>query len=330
MTTLAPLLQSFFIERLITQRRSSQHTVEAYRDTFRLLLGFAADRTRKAPSQLSLADVDATLVAAFLDHLERDRHNSIRTRNLRLVAVHSLFRFAALREPEHAQLIQRVLAIPQKRFERAIVTFLNREEIEAILAGPDRTTWLGRRDYAVLLVLVQTGLRVSELTGLCCGDVVLGHGAHVRCRGKGRKQRATPLTAPTTAVLRSWIQERNGESPNAPLFPSRRGGRLSIDAVERLLAKYLSTAEQRCPSLADRKVTPHVLRHSAAMELLAAGVDSSVIALWLGHESLQSTQMYLHADMVIKQRALDRTAPHAGAVGRFRPPDTLMAFLDNL
>jgi len=326
---LAPLLQSFFTERLIAQSRVSPHTVASYRDTFRLLLGFAAERTGKAPSQLQLVDIDAPLIGAFLDHLERDRHNSVRTRNTRLVAVHSLFGFAALREPAHAELIKRVLAIPQKRFERAIVSFLNREEMEAVLASADRTSWIGRRDRALLLLVVQTGLRVSELTGLRCRDVVLGHGAHVFCRGKGRKERCTPLTAQTVTVLRSWLKER-GEDPDAPLFPTRRGNRLSIDAVERLVDKHVKAAEQRCPSLGKKRVTPHVLRHSTAMELLAAGVDSSVIALWLGHESLQSTQMYLHADMAVKQQALDRTAPHDGAVGRFRPPDALLAFLDGL
>jgi site-specific recombinase XerD len=326
---LASLLQSFFSERLITQRRVSPHTVASYRDTFRLLLGFAAERTGKAPSQLDLVDLDAALIGAFLDHLEHERHNSVRTRNTRLVAVHSLFGFAALREPAHAELIQRVLAIPQKRFERAIVSFLNRDEIDAILATPGRTTWIGRRDHALLLVVIQTGLRVSELTGVRCRDVVLTHGAHVYCRGKGRKERCTPLTPQTVTVLRSWLQER-GEGPDAPLFPTRRGNPLSIDAVERIVDKYVKAAEQRCPSLRDKRVTPHVLRHSTAMELLGAGVDSSVIALWLGHESLQSTQMYLHADMAIKQRALDRTAPHGGALGRYQPPDALMAFLDGL
>ena len=329
MTALAPLLQSFFSERLITQRRVSPHTVASYRDTFRLLLRFAAERTGKAPSQLDLVDLDAPLIGAFLNHLERDRHNSVRTRNNRLVAVHSLFSFAALREPAHAEHIQRVLAIPQKRFERAIVSFLNRDEIDAILASPDTATWIGRRDRALLLVVIQTGLRVSELTGLRCRDVVLTHGPHVHCRGKGRKERRTPLTAQTVTVLRSWLQERDGD-PDAPLFPSHRGDRLSIDAVERLVDKHVKVAAQRCPSLGERRVTPHVLRHSTAMELLAAGVDSSVIALWLGHESLQSTQMYLHADMAIKQRALDRTAPHAGAAGRYRPPDALIAYLDSL
>jgi len=329
MSSLAPLLQAFFTERLLTQRRVSPHTVASYRDSFRLLLGFASKRTGKTPSQLELVDLDAPLIGAFLDHLEKDRHNSIRTRNNRLVAVHSLFRFAALREPANASVIQRVLAIPQKRFERAIVSFLNREEIVAILAGPERTTWIGQRDHALLLVMIQTGLRVSELTSLRCRDVVLTNGAHVFCRGKGRKERCTPLTAPTVTVLRSWLKQR-GDDGDGPLFPTRRGNRLSTDAVERLVDKHVMVATQRCPSLGDKRVTPHVLRHSCAMELLAAGVDSSVIALWLGHESLQSTQMYLHADMTIKQRALDRTAPHGGAVGRFRPPDALMAFLDGL
>lgn len=329
MSSLAPLLQSFFTERLITQCRVSPHTIASYRDTFRLLLGFASKRTGKAPSQLDLVDLDAPLIGAFLNHLEMDRHNGVRTRNNRLVAVHSLFRFAALREPAHAALIQRVLAIPQKRFERAIVSFLNREEIVAILASPERTTWIGRRDNALLLVMIQTGLRVSELTGLRCRDVVLTNGAHVFCRGKGRKERCTPLTAATVTVLRSWLKER-GDDSDGPLFPTRRGTRLSTDAVERLVDKHVRVATQRCPSLGEKRVTPHVLRHSAAMELLAAGVDSSVIALWLGHESLQSTQMYLHADMAIKQRALDRTAPHGSAVGRFRPTDVLMAFLDSL
>lgn len=329
MSSLAPLLQAFFTECLITQRRVSPHTIASYRDSFRLLLAFAAKRTGRTPSRLELVDLDARLIGAFLEHLEKDRHNSIRTRNNRLVAVHSLFRFAALREPAHASVIQRVLAIPQKRFERAIVSFLNREELVAVLSSPDRTTWIGRRDHALLLVMIQTGLRVSELTGLRCRDVVLTNGAHVFCRGKGRKERSTPLTAPTVTVLRSWLNER-GDDADGPLFPTRRGNRLSIDAVERLVDKHVRGATQRYPSLGDKRVTPHVLRHSTAMELLAAGVDSSVIALWLGHESLQSTQMYLHADMAIKQRALDRTAPHDAAVGRFRPPDALMAFLDSL
>jgi integrase/recombinase XerD len=329
MTTLAPILESFFTQRLITQRRVSPNTVASYRDTFRLLLTFAQQRTGRAPCDLRLTDMDAALVSAFLDQMERERHNSVRTRNARLVAVHSLFRHAALREPAHAALIQRVLAIPQKRFERAIVSFLTAEEVTAILASPDRTVWIGRRDHALLVLAAQTGLRVSEIIGLRCQDVSLNQGRHIRCVGKGRKERCTPLTANTVAVLRAWIRERRG-TPDAPLFPSVRGGQLSRDAVERLLNKHVAAAIQRCPSLHDKTITPHVLRHSTAMQLLHAGVDTSVIALWLGHESIRSTQIYLHADMAIKQRALDRTTPRKTPVGRYRAPDSLLAFLDAL
>jgi integrase/recombinase XerD len=329
MSSLAPILEAFFTERLLTQRQVSSHTVAAYRDTFRLLLGFAQRRTGKAPCELNLADLDAPLIAAFLDHLEHERANSVRTRNARLVAVHSLFRYAALREPASAAVIQRVLAIPQKRFEKAVVSFLTRDEIEALLAAPDQTTWTGRRDHALLLVLAQTGLRVSELIGLRFSDVTLGRGAHLRCRGKGRKDRATPLTAQTAAVLKSWLREVGGEA-DSPVFPSRRRGPLSRDAVEAVVDKYTHVAGQRCLSLRTKTVTPHVLRHSTAMALLDAGVDTSVIALWLGHESIQSTQIYLHADMATKQRALDRTAPPSTRRGRYRPPDRLLAFLEAL
>jgi integrase/recombinase XerD len=328
-TPLAPLLEAFFTERLINQRRVSPHTIASYRDTFRLLLGFAQQTTGKPPSRLDLTDLDAPFIAAFLDHLEQKRHNSERTRNARLVAVHSLFRYAAVREPAHAGLIQRVLAIPPKRFERADVSFLTRPEIEAILAVPDRTDWLGRRDHTLLAVAFQTGLRVSELTGLRRRDVELGRGPHLRCVGKGRKQRCTPLTAQTVTVLRAWIHEHD-TPPDAPLFPSRRGTPLSRDAVERLVNKYVTIAANTHPTLRERTITPHVMRHSAAMQLLHAGVDTSVIALWLGHESVQSTQIYMHADMTIKQRALYRTTPANTVPGRYHAPDSLLAFLNAL
>ena len=329
MTSLAPVLEAFFTERLLTQRRVSPHTVGSYRDTFRLLLLFAQQRTGKAPSRLELADLDAPLIGAFLDDLEHSRGNSVRTRNARLVAVHSLFRYAALREPADAAVIQRVLSIPCKRFEKAIVSFLTTGEIEALLAVPDRAAWIGRRDHALLLTLFQTGLRVSELTGLHCGDVSLGRGAHLRCHGKGRKERSTPLTSQTVAVLRSWMAELGGE-PDSPLFPSRRRSPLSRDAVERLIGKYASTAAKRCPSLRGKPISPHVFRHSTAMSLLGAGVDTSVIAIWLGHESVRSTDPYVHADMAIKQRALDRMAPPGVPRGRYQPSDQLLAFLQEL
>jgi len=328
-TTLAPLLQTFFTERLQRQRQASPHTIAAYRDAFRLLLGFAEKRLGKPPSHLLLADVDAPFVSAFLDHLEKDRGNSPRSRNARLAAIRSFFRFAAMREPAHGARIQRVLAIPQKRFDRDLVTFLNRAEIDALLAAPDRTTRLGRRDYALLVLAVQTGLRVSELVAMRVEDVVFGSGAHVRCQGKGRKERCTPLTRQTAAVVRAWLAENRAAATDV-VFPSHRDTPLSRDAVERLVSKYADTAARRCPTLARKHVTPHVLRHSTAVGLLEAGVDRAVIALWLGHESVETTQMYLDADLAMKERALARTAPSRVGPARFRPRDSLLAFLEAL
>jgi site-specific recombinase XerD len=328
-SALAPTLQAFFTDRLIRQRQASSQTIAAYRDTLRLLLAFAADRTGTAPSRLDVAAIDAPLVGAFLDHLERDRGNGVRTRNARPAAIRSLFRYAALRHPEHAESIGRVLAIPPKRVTRSLVTFLTEQEVEALLAVADRATWIGRRDHALLLLAVQTGLRVSELIGLRRFDVHLGTGAHVSCRGKGRKERITPLTRVTVAVLRVWLVEREG-GPADPLFPTSTGAPLSRDAVEHRLAKYTDAATTACPSLRTKQVSPHVLRHTAAMRLLQAGVDTSVIALWLGHERVDTTQIYLHADLALKERALARTAPPNARPGRYRPSDTLLAFLDGL
>lgn len=329
MSALAPTLQKFFTDRLITQRQVSPATVAAYRDTFRLLLGFILETKRIAPANLDFSDLDAPTIGAFLSHLETERKNSIRSRNARLAAIHSLFRFAALQHPEHADLIARVLSIPQKRFERGIVEFLTKEEVEAILAVPDCGTWIGSRDHALLTLAVQTGLRVGELTGLRGEDVVLGTGAHVRCRGKGRKQRATPLTTGTVATLREWLKAHDVR-PGAPLFPSRNGTTMSTDAVEWLVKKYATTAALQCPSLATKRVTPHVLRHSAAMFLREAGVDISVIALWLGHESIASTQIYMHADLAVKQRALDKMTPLQETPNRYRAPDSLLDYLEAL
>jgi site-specific recombinase XerD len=327
MSALAPTLQAFFTDRLVGQRNASPHTIAAYRDTLRLLLTFTADRTAKQPSALDIDDLDAPLIGAFLDHLEHERHNSVRTRNARLATIRSLFRYAALRHPEHAATIQRVLAIPPKRFERTLITFLTEPEIDAVLAAPERGTWTGRRDHAMLLLATQTGLRASELIGLTCGDVHLGAGAHVSCLGKGRKQRITPLTKQTVAVLRTWLAERAGH-PDEPLFPTRTGRALSRDAIEHRLARHAATATAACPSLTAKKITPHVLRHTAAMRLLHAGVDTSVIALWLGHEHIETTQIYLHADMALKEAALARTTPPNTPPGRYRPPDALLAFLE--
>jgi integrase/recombinase XerD len=326
-SAVAPTLEAFFTQRLISQKRASPHAIAAYRDGFRLLLTFARDRTGKAPSQLEFDDLDAPAIGAFLDHLEHERGNSAQSRNARLAAIHSLFRFAALRHPEHAALIARVLAVPPKRFDRTIVPFLERAETDALLAAPDQDRWTGRRDHALLTVTIQTGMRVSELRGLTCGDVELGSGAHIRCTGKGRRQRSTPLTRSTAKVLAAWMRGRAG-GPGDPLFPASRGRALSRDAVALLVTKYATIAAQTCPALRAKPVTPHTLRHTAAMNLLRSGVDPAVIALCLGHANLRSVERYIHADMRIKERALARTTPIGSSPRRYRPPDRLMAFLE--
>jgi site-specific recombinase XerD len=326
---LPSLLQSFFTDRLLRQRQASPHTIAGYRDCFRLLLHFAKERLGKMPSKILIEDLDVPFLCLFLEHLEGVRKNSARTRNARLAAIHSFFQYVALEEPAHALHCQRILAVPNKRHERRPIEFLNREEIEALLAVSNRSTWLGRRDRTLLLVAVQTGLRVSELIGLNCQDVMLGTGAQVRCLGKGRKQRCTPLRPETATMLGAWLRERRG-LPDNPVFSTIRGVRLSRDAIERLINKYSHLAAQTCPSLKRKKVSPHVLRHTAAMDLLQHGVDRSVIALWLGHESVETTQMYLHADMRLKEKALSRTAPLGVNPARYRPDDKLLAFLESL
>jgi site-specific recombinase XerD len=326
---LAFLIEGFFTQRLIAQRRASPHTIASYRDTFRLLLGFAEKRLKRAPSILALEDLNAPLVASFLDNLESKRANGARSRNLRLAAIRSFFRYAALEAPEHSALIQRVLSIPRKRHTRPLIDFLVRPEIEALLLAPNRQTWIGQRDHAFLLVAVQTGLRLSELTGLRQQDVALGPGAHVRCLGKGRKERATPLTKPTARAVAAWI-EQQGRDHSAFLFPSTRGGRLSADAAQQLVARHVQAAHGACPSLAKKRVTPHVLRHTAAMELLQAGVDRALIAIWLGHESVETTQIYLDANLDLKEEILAKTRPIQTPPGRYRPSDRLLHFLKGL
>jgi integrase/recombinase XerD len=329
MTSIAPVLEAFFTDRLARQRQASPHTVAAYRDSLCLLLRFVNDRTGKTPAKLDFADLDAATIGAFLEHLELDRGNIVATRNSRLAALRSFFSYAALSCPEHAGLIQRVLAIPAKRTDRATVCFLTHVEVDALLASPDRSTWIGRRDHALLVVAAQTGLRVSELTGLRIQDAHLGTGAHVWCRGKGRKDRCTPLTAKTVSVLTAWMRERRGE-PDDPLFPSRSGKRLSRDSVQYLVHKHAAAAHGRCPSIRSKTVTPHTLRHTAAMALLQSGIDVATIALWLGHEGLESTSPYIHADLATKERAIARTAPPNTKPGRYKPTDKLLNFLDSL
>jgi len=325
----ASLLEGYFTQRLMQQRQASAHTIASYRDTFRLLLLFVQKRLRKAPSTLALEDIDAPLVATFLDELEKVRGVTARTRNLRLTAVHSFFRYAAFEMPSHAAHIQRVLAIPAKRFTRGLVPFLCRPEVDALLAAPDRHTWSGRRDHALILLAVQTGLRLSELTSLQPEDVHLDIGAHVRVIGKGRKERCTPLSKNTRAVLVAWIREPL-RAAGQPLFPNAHGGRLSAHGVHYLLSKHVAAARKTCPSLKAKRVSPHVLRHTTAMDLLQEGTEQALIALWLGHESIETTQIYLDADLAMKEKILEKTTPPTGKPGRYRPDDRLLAFLKGL
>ncbi len=328
-TNLAPLLERFFTQRLMQQRQASPHTISSYRDTFRLLLKFTQQRLHTPPSRLKLEEIDAPLVVAFLDHLEKHRGRRVRSRNVRLTAIHSFFRSAAFEAPTHAAQIQRVLAIPSKHFTRTQVHFLTRPEVQALLAAPDQLTWFGRRDHAFLLVAAQTGLRLSEMTGLTRNDVMLSAGAHVRVIGKGRKERCVPLAKPTVAILKTWLRERprgNGQI----LFPNARGTRLSPDGVHYLLVRHATAAAKVCPSLKGKRVTVHVLRHIMALDLLQGGVDRSVIALWLGHESVETTQIYLEATLAMKEKALEKTKPLNGKFRRFRPRDQLLRFLNNL
>jgi integrase/recombinase XerD len=329
MKSFAELLQAYFTERLMTECNASPHTIASYRDTFRLLIAFAHARLKKPPSKLGIQDVDAVFIMAFLEHLEQDRGNSPRSRNARLSAIHSFFAYAALQEPAISATAQRILAIQSKRCAKRPIDFLSQSEGGALINTPDQTTRSGRRDRTLLLVALQTGLRLSELIGLRCQDVALQAGPHVRCTGKGRKTRCVPLRNEVVIALRHWLRERKG-SPGDPVFPNARGKILSRDGVEYILSKHVSAAKKQCPTLKAKRITAHVLRHSAAMSLLQAGVDRSVIALWLGHESMETTQVYLHADLELKEKAPAKTEPFKGRNGRYRPPEQLLAFLQSL
>ena len=327
--TLPALLESYFTDRLMGQRKASPNTIASHRDTFRLLLKYAKQNLKKEPSTLTIEDLDVNFIGRFLEYLEKQRSNVARTRNVRLAGIHSFFKYVALEEPCHSALAQRILAIPNKRFKRRLVEFLTRSEIDALLAAPDQSTWTGRRDKVLLLFAVQTGLRVSELITLRCKDIEFGTGAHVRCTGKGRKERCTPLRKDAVVALRAWLKERKCD-PSEPLFPNARGTQLSRDGVEYLLAKHVKVATRQCPTLRKKTISPHVLRHSTAMDLLQHGVDRTVIALWLGHEKIETTQVYIHADMKLKERALNKAAPQGVKLKRFRPDDELLEFLNSL
>ena len=327
--TFPALLQRFFTQRLMQQKRVSAHTIRSYRDTFRLLLHYARKRLRTSPDRVAFEKIDAPFISAFLSEIEKTRGVGARTRNLRLTAIRSFFRFAAYEMPTHGAQIQRVLAMPTKRFDRKLIDFLTRPEVDALLNAPDKSTRNGRRDHTLLLTTLQTGLRLSEVTGLTRRDVTLGTGAHVEVLGKGRKQRAIPLCKPVAAVLKAWLDETSA-AQDGIVFPSARGGRLSADAMEGLLKKHLATASEVCASLRKKHITFHCLRHTAAMDLLHAGVEQSVIALWLGHESIETTQVYLDADLALKEKILARTIPFDSKPGKFRPDDRLLTFLNQL
>lgn len=328
-STLPTLLQRFFTDRLCAQLQASPNTIAGYRDTFRLLLRFASQQRSSPPTKLRIEDLDSALIGDFLAHVEKVRHNSARSRNTRLAAIRSFYRFVAMNEPEYALHCQRILAMPGKRYVRRTVDFINRTEMEALLSTPDQSTWIGRRDRAILLLALQTGLRVSELINLRCRDIALGTGAHISCEGKGRKQRCTPLRRDTVKTIGAWLKER-AATDDDPVFTTIRGDRLSRDAVEHIVQKYALAASKACASLIGKKVSPHVLRHSTAMELLQSGVDQSVIALWLGHESVETTQIYMHADMRLKEKALARVNPTKSRPARYRPDDALLSFLESL
>lgn len=326
MNALAAELQTYFSVFARTQRDLSAHTISAYRDTWRMLITFLAAKTGTRAEHISFDHVSADNVAAFLDYLEHERGNSVSTRNARLCAIRAVLTHAMLDHLEHAATITRVLAIPPKRHPKPMLEFLTREESDALIAAPDRARWIGRRDHTLLVLAIQTGLRISELCSLTCADIHLGTAANVTCTGKGRRTRATPLTSTTAAVMIAYLAER-ATRPGDALFCGPHGRQLSPDALEHRLATHVAAATAVCPSLADKHVTMHTLRHTTAMNLLAEGVDISVIALWLGHQRTQSTDAYLHADMAIKQAAIDRARPANTQPGTYQPEPDILAWL---
>ena len=323
------LVQEFFCQRLIAQRNASPRTVTSYRDAFRLLLSYAEKRLHKTPAALHLADLDASLVLNFLNHLEGERGNSPRSRNLRLTAIRSFMRFASWRDPTALPTAQGVLAIPTKRFDRPILSYMSREEIDAVLAAPDPARWSGRRDRVLFATLYNTGARVSEIVGVQRRDLALDRSPFVRLHGKGRKERSVPLWKTTAEALRNWLAHVP-EAPEQPVFPNRAGSALSRSGVEDRLERAVRAAAATCPTLRERRISPHTVRHTTAMHLLQAGVDLTLIALWLGHESPTTTHLYVEADLEMKERALAKVQPPDTSPGRYRPGDRLLAFLESL
>lgn len=326
-TTISWLLEAFFINRLIREINVSSNTVSSYKDTFRILLTYASKQLKKAPSKIELTDLNAKFILEFLEYLENERGLCARSRNQKLAAIRSFFNYASFKVPESINLIQQVLCIPAKKYNKRLVQHLNNTEVKAILSAINQDTWLGRRDYALLITAVQTGLRVSELTSLIKSNVKLEARAYIQCTGKGRKERSTPLTSQTKNILKKWVKEIKGEI----FFPNINGEQLSSDSIQYLIKKYVAIAIPSCPSLQNKKISPHVLRHTTAMNLLTSGVDRSVIALWLGHESLETTQIYLDADLELKKKILKKTATlNTKPTSQFKATDSLLAFLKNL
>ena len=323
------LVQYFFAQHLCTNKQVSPKTVAAYRDTFRLLLTFMQDQTGRPASALRITDIDAPSVLAFLDHLETQRGNKARSRNARLYAIRSFFRVIALRDPANIAIVDRVMAIPCKRTTKPMITYLTREEIDSILAVPDQTTWVGSRDHALFLTLYNTGARASEITQMRCEQVSFGSSTFVRLHGKGRKERTVPLWPQTARVLRQWFRKL-GSTDQDLAFPAVRGGPLSNDGLDYALQRAIEEAIAECPSLNKKHVSPHVIRHTTAMHLLQSGVDIAVIALWLGHESIETTHGYIEADLNMKERALAKLTPAKGRMSRFEPGDDLLQFLNGL
>ena len=326
---LGPLLQAFFTEHLISHRLASRQTVDGYRDTFRLLLEFLRRTKGKSPSALCVSDLDAPAILEFLDHLEKERHNSVRSRNVRLAAIRAFFRLVALRDPASVNLARRVLAIPVKRTDRRLVHYLTRPEMDAVLAVPDRTQRTGQRDYALLLTMYNSGARVTEIASLQRRHIQISSTSFLEIHGKGRKERKVPIWPKTARTLKTWL-ETCAPSAESPAFPSARGGPLSRDGVNYILKAAVRTAATACPSLAGKRVSPHVIRHTTAMHLLQSGVDIAVIALWPGHESIETTHGYLEADLKLKEKALQKLAPAGQAAPRFQADDPLLAFLKKL
>jgi integrase/recombinase XerD len=327
--SIAPLIQSFFTQHLQLHKRVSPQTVACYRDTFRLLFQFIKEQTGREPATFRITDLAAEVILSFLDHLEEQRHNSARSRNIRLAAIRTFFRWVALREPEQIDLATRVLAVPIKRAEKRIVQGLTREEMEALLNAPDPSTRQGRRDHALLSTLYNSGARISEVTGLRRHQVIFGASAFLQLHGKGRKERTVPLWPKTARTLQAWFRELDGESQELA-FPSIRGAQLTTEGANQILQRALRKASIECPSLRDRHISPHTVRHATALHLLQSGVDISVIALWLGHESIETTHIYLEADLKTKERALEKLAPAGQTVQRYKAGDEVLAFLASL